>query len=165
MWWVTCPANQRSSSPTPCFSDRLRWGMTRGSKHRYHRKYYKRITSNVVKGYEKSVSYTLFLHRKSDKRDGGEIVPIFSRAQWFKLQLIITARQCDDGLYTCEVQTLLKETKMAVCRKQQKARSRWKAHDATNSRMSWGRNAARPSHWLHLLSVQTKDKITELRQT
>ncbi len=49
--WITCPANQRSSSPTPCFSDRLRWGMTRGSRHRYHRKYYERITSNIVKGY------------------------------------------------------------------------------------------------------------------
>lgn len=62
------------------------------------------------------------------------------------------------ALCTCEVQTLLKETKMAVCRKQQKTRSEWKAHDATNSRMSCGRNAARPSHWLHLLSAPTKDK-------
>lgn len=57
---------------------------------------------------------------------------------------------------TCEVQTLLKETKMAVCRKQQKARSEWKAHDVTTSRTSWGRNAARPSHWLHLLSAPTQ---------
>lgn len=47
--WITCPANQRSSSPTPFFSDRLMWGMTRGSKHRYHRKYCKRIPSNTVK--------------------------------------------------------------------------------------------------------------------
>lgn len=62
------------------------------------------------------------------------------------------------SLRTCEVQTLLKETKMAVCRKQQNARSEWKAHDATNSRMSCGRNAARPSHWLHLLSAPRKVK-------
>lgn len=60
------------------------------------------------------------------------------------------------SLRTCEVQTLLKETKMAVWRKQQNARSEWKAHDATNSRMSCGRNAARPSHWLHLLSAPGK---------
>lgn len=59
-------------------------------------------------------------------------------------------------LHTCEVQTLLKETKTAVCRKQQNGRSEWKAHEATNSRMSCGRKAARPSHWLHLLSAPTK---------
>lgn len=36
---VTCPANQSSSSQAPCLSDRCRWGMTRGRRHRYHRKY------------------------------------------------------------------------------------------------------------------------------
>lgn len=40
------------------------------------------------------------------------------------------------GSSTCEVQTLLKETKMAVWRKQQKARWEWKAHDAATSRTS-----------------------------
>lgn len=69
---------------------------------------------------------------------------------------------------TCEVQTLLKDTKIAVLRKQEKARSERKAHDANNSSRSWGRNAARPSHWLHLLSVskqgQRKKTLILLRR-
>lgn len=38
---ITCPANQSSSRPSPCFTDRVRWGITRGRRHRYHRKYWK----------------------------------------------------------------------------------------------------------------------------
>lgn len=143
--WITCPANQRSSSPTPCFSDRLRWGMTRGSKHRYHRKYCERITSNFVKVYAKQRlrSMSSFFAIGGWKMAPGTVWSL--------------PRLCsgDGGLFTCEVQTLLKETKTAVWRKQEKARSEWKAQDAANSRMSCGRNAARPSHWLHLLSAPT----------
>lgn len=64
---------------------------------------------------------------------------------------------------TCEVQTLLKDTKIAVLRKQEKARSERKAHDANNSSRSWGRNAARPSHWLHLLSVSKQGQRKKTR--
>lgn len=35
----TWPVNHNSSSPIPCFTVSLRCGRTRGSKHRYHRKY------------------------------------------------------------------------------------------------------------------------------
>lgn len=64
---------------------------------------------------------------------------------------------------TCEVQTLLKETKTAVCRKQQKVRSEWKANEATSSRTTCGMNAARPSQWLHLLSAPGRVKEGQLK--
>lgn len=59
--WTTCPANQSSSSPTPCFGDRLRCGMTRGSKHRYHRKYYNRMQSSITEGTVEGACWVLIL--------------------------------------------------------------------------------------------------------
>lgn len=56
-------------------------------------------------------------------------------------------------MFTWEVQTLLKETKMAVWRKQQKARSVWKARETRNSSRAWGRKAARPRARLQGLSA------------
>lgn len=43
---ITCPANQRSSNNTPCFTDRRRWGISRGRRHRYQRKYYGKMKSS-----------------------------------------------------------------------------------------------------------------------
>lgn len=66
--------------------------MSRGRRHRYHRKYCGKMEDSSVR----------------------EKVRVTTNLKSSSLIFI---------LQTCEVQTLLNETKMEVCRKQQKARS------------------------------------------
>lgn len=142
--FITCPANQRSSNNTPRFTDRWRWGTSRGRRHRYQRKYC-----------EKTKDSSHFYSKQHLR----ESCSTFSGLHPCRLSYVLSSIFI---LHTCDVQTLLKETKMAVCRKQQKARSAWKAQEATSSRRSCGRNAARPKHQLHLLSAPTGEDLLTL---